>query len=345
MLEANGSKCFCCGRAITLETCQRGHIGKRNPDGSNDGPENIGPICQPCNSHHVKDQITPYDHLAPDYFGRLRILILAQIPGPISCKLMAPSRKLILTTQVDENTHFIDLEHSEFDPRTEVYTTSRKLSPDEAKGIVENFVTETRRNDNTVPAADDVQQRLMISKVMDNGAKAFLRVGNRVVLLRRWQDSNGRIDLYFWKREIVDSFYHHESEARREEKECAEAEKKAAANREIARVDQLAGAAAHREYVDKRKRLVSHLDLLDEMIAETEELRTSGYSTAFLREGLLAAAGNMQGLRELHKGIQELYDILRQLCGPETGDFLLSYSEDSQLALEKNEPQPEKHNV
>jgi hypothetical protein len=231
MLEAQGFKCFCCGRAITLETCQRGHIDKRNLDGSNDGPENVAPACVPCNKAHGKADMMPHDHLALDYFERLRILILVRIPGRISCKLMAPSRRVILTTQADENTYFIDLKNSEFDLRTEVYYRSRKLTPDEAKKVVGNFIAETMRSDESVPAPDDLAQRLMASRVMDYGDDAFLRVGNRVVRLQRWRDPNGRIDFNFWKREIVDNFYRHEKEARREERASEEDAKKVAASR------------------------------------------------------------------------------------------------------------------
>ena len=173
-LEAQDFKCFCCGRAITLETCQRGHIDKRNLDGSNDGPENIVPICESCNRQHAKSEITPHDHLAADYFERLRVLLLMRIPGQISCKVMGASRKVILTTHVDENTCFIDLQNSELDPRIQVYARSRKVTPDEAKKVVDDFVAEAMRREDAVPAPDETAQRLMMSKVMDTSAEAFL---------------------------------------------------------------------------------------------------------------------------------------------------------------------------
>jgi hypothetical protein len=47
-LEAAGNKCLCCAKKgkltrLTPKTVSRGHINRRKPDGSNDGPENVQP--------------------------------------------------------------------------------------------------------------------------------------------------------------------------------------------------------------------------------------------------------------------------------------------------------------
>ena len=44
-------------------------------------------------------------------------------------------------------------------------------------------------------------------------------MGNRVMRLERWRIADRRIDVFFWEREIVDGFFRHEREVRREERE------------------------------------------------------------------------------------------------------------------------------
>jgi hypothetical protein len=82
--------------------------------------------------------------------------------------------------------------------------------------------------------------------------------------------------------------------------------------------DELGRAAAivRQEFAAKRKQLSDFLDLFDQMIAVSNELR-GNYSTAFLREGKgMQPGASVADLHSLHKATQEFYDRLRQYFGP-----------------------------
>jgi hypothetical protein len=312
-LEAQGYKCFCCGKVLTLTTCQRGHIDKRNLDGSNDGPENVAPICERCNKQHAKSEIAPHNHLAPDYFERLRILLLARIPGEISCKVMASSRKVILTTERDENTYFIDLKNSKFDPRTEVYNRSRKLTPNEAGKLADDLIGKAAQHG--APDPLDANRRTMISKALDFGADAFQRVGTRMLRKQMWRIDD-RTDMIFWQR-VFDNFERHERDERQYEREVELQRQREREQQERQREDQ-ARQEDKKFALSKQSLMDETREYLGQAIAMIDQggfgdLSAFVMQLEHLKAGINAATSQKE-LDDCETGLKEISGVLNQMA-------------------------------
>lgn len=267
MLAANDGRCGCCGKEITLATCQRGHRIKRKPDGSNDGPENFFPVCAQCNKGNTLSEITPASALRSDFFERIALRILARIPAQYHCNMVANHRRVVLTSQPTENSYVIDFKNSEFDAATEVYFWSvqraRKLTVDQAEKLLDDFITAAEKEGAPAP----IDKTRLTAAVVDRGEGALARVRNRVLRESSWildaksDGSGGRTDSYFWQR-VLANFSRLDLLERDYEKQRARDAEAAREDRERAERDRVALAAKQpiESEEEKKERLQREAD-------------------------------------------------------------------------------------
>src|SRR5258708_31650735 len=79
VVQACGEKCCACGKRQSelAAPLERGHIKLHSEDGDVE-PENILPVCRPCNKKYTKSD-TPFSFLPPDWRERLGGLLLLRL--------------------------------------------------------------------------------------------------------------------------------------------------------------------------------------------------------------------------------------------------------------------------
>jgi HNH endonuclease len=233
LLEACGNKCGCCGKhqSELRQPLQRGHI-KLHSSGGDDEPENIMPVCPPCNKEHTKSD-TPFNHLPADYLTRLAVLLLRRINPKISCLPDKSSRRVILTNEVTENTRVIDWQTGDFGVRTDVYTRSQHASPHAVNQAIEQLVSESRMHPNPPNYPNPGRKVSMREFVRDYGAEVFLEVGRMFLAKEMWITPDDRFMSDSWS-QFVDGFRDLYARWRRAEVERADNRKRQAEEQKLA---------------------------------------------------------------------------------------------------------------
>jgi hypothetical protein len=231
MIAANGDVCACCGKPLSLEDCtradvhkdpdavQRGHIVKRNPDGSNDEMENLVPVHKSCNNKHTRSTVMPFAHLSTDYFLQLGVRLLKRIPVKIPCRVGPHENgdhpNVVLTTEVNEKTVFIDLGNSKIETKKEVSTWSSQHGPLEAKRIVDEVIES--QTDPRLPAPFPKVRDAMIELATKKTREAFLLIRDGFLHKRPWVLDERTCQLHrgAWETDFVGSADAYEKVGRR----------------------------------------------------------------------------------------------------------------------------------
>ena len=192
LLEACGNKCGCCGKhqSELRQPLQRGHIKLHSVGGEVD-PENIMPVCLPCNNAYKKSD-TPFTHLPTDYLARLAVLLLRRINPKYRVYAFSARVDTILANESDENKELVRLQNGDLGLRKALYVRSRQLDPHAAQRAVDKLISESQNHPHPPVFPNAGHQTTMRELVRDHGPEIFLAVGGEWIRKEKWISDDNR---------------------------------------------------------------------------------------------------------------------------------------------------------
>jgi hypothetical protein len=205
LLEACGNRCGCCGKhqSELRQPLQRGHI-KLHSEGGDAEPENIMPVCLPCNNTYKKSD-TPFNHLPTDYLTRLAVLLLRRINPKYRVYAFSARVDSILQNDSDENKTLVSLQADVFGDCKALYTRSRHLPPHAVNQTVQQLISESRNHPNPPNYPNAGRLASMREFVRDYGTEVFLEVGRTFLNKEMWITPDNRFMVDSWS-QLVDGF-------------------------------------------------------------------------------------------------------------------------------------------
>jgi hypothetical protein len=305
VVQACGSRCCACGKhqSELADPLERGHIKLHTEHGDTE-PENILPVCRPCNKKYTKSD-TPFDYLNTDWRERLAGLLLLRLNPKYHVGMVSGHSNMVLTVNPTEKTALIDWKTCDFGLPTDVYTWSSqhgRMTPHEQQRVVDELLRQARQWPTPPSLPNPRRQEQMRQLVREHGEQVFLSVGRLYLQKQSWLNA-GYIAPDSWA-QFCDGFRYLKDEW----VERDAAERKLAEREREQRDEQKRSELRHKI---ETVRAIPAIDT--DLIAELDKYADPGALPAELLERCYAAIRGHAQYKQKEEDAKKRFEGLRQM--------------------------------